>query len=83
MERAFNLMIPALLSPPDFSAIKVEKEKEEGIERIEEKQMAEAFPSWISPLLNLKTPERGRLEERPIIPLARKLNFNEWWSMNV
>ena len=78
MERTYNLIIPSGLSPPDFSAIKMERE-EEGEEKEEKNEgvMVELPVSWMSPFLNLNSPHKKGLEEKPIIPLARKLNFSE------
>ena len=77
MERTLNLMLPYALSPPNFSALKMDAL--EDCEVVEDKQeyMIEFHPSWMSPLLNLKSPLRVNQDDKPIIPLARKLNFNE------
>ena len=73
-------MIPSGLSPPDFSAIKIEKEEEEeneGQDNHRNDLVIDFQVSWMSPLLNLSTPYKKTLDEKPIIPLAKKLNFNE------
>ena len=69
-------MIPSGLSPPDFSAMKVEKEDEQPLEKIEERRQESLLE--LSPLLNLTTPPfRFRPDDKLVIPLARKLNFSE------
>ena len=78
MERTYNLIIPSGLSPPDFSAIKMEKEEEGEEEHVQKNEgMVELPISWMSPFLNLNSPHKKLFEEKPIIPLARKLNFSE------
>ena len=78
MERTYNLNIPSGLSPPDFSAIKMNQEEDECNEHPHKNDyMVEMHPSWMSPFLNLSSPNRRMFDEKPIIPVAKKLNFNE------
>jgi len=39
--------------------------------------MIELPVSWMSPLLNLNTPYKKTSDEKSILPLSKKINFNE------
>ena len=71
-------MIPSGLSPPDFSAIKVDQEMEEKFDKSEVKEFQQIeVPQilLISPLLYLSTPRIS--EEQGNYLLNKKLNFDD------
>ena len=76
MERNCHFAIPSGLSPPDFSAIKMDKEDEDQVPN-QHDEIIELPLSWMSPMLNLNSTPLKRGDDRPIIPVAKKLNFNE------